>query len=152
MQSKINFIQSDFVNLASALNPTDKGIWGKMDAQQMIEHLADFFKVSSGKIIFPLVTPVEHLPKYKEFLLSEKVFKENTKAPVLPDEPFAARNENMDNAIEELKTETKAFFDFFENDKLQTTQHPVFGNLNFEEWVLLHYKHLLHHAKQFSLI
>jgi hypothetical protein len=152
MQRKIHFIQTNFIQLVSTLNPTSKGIWGKMNAQQMIEHVADFFKVSTQKIIFPLATPAEHLPKYKEFLLSDKSFKENTKAPVLPDEPFATRNTTVQNAIEELKKETNDFFNFFEKNQLKTTLHPAFGELNFEEWVLLHYKHLQHHAKQFGLI
>lgn len=152
MQSKIQFIQFDFIDLASKLNADSKGIWGKMNAQQMIEHVADFFKVSTGKIVFELTTPTEHLPKYKEFLLSDKTFKENTKAPVLPEEPVATRNETIENAIEELKTETNEFFNFFKTNKLKTTLHPAFGELNFDEWVLLHYKHLQHHAKQFSLI
>jgi len=38
------------------------------------------------------------------------------------------------------------------DDKLKTTLHPVFGELNFEEWILLHYKHVTHHLKQFGLI
>lgn len=29
---------------------------------------------------------------------------------------------------------------------------PVLGDLNFEEWIMLHYKHVMHHAKQFGLI
>jgi hypothetical protein len=84
--------------------------------------------------------------------LSDKTFKENTKAPVLPEEPFVTRNITMQNAIEELKTETNEFFNFFKENKLKTTLHPAFGELNFDEWVLLHYKHLHHHAKQFGLI
>lgn len=152
MESKIHFLQYDFIELVSKLKSDDKGNWGKMNAQQMVEHISDFYKVSTGKIIFPLTTPVEHLPKYKEFLLSDKQFKENTKAPVLPDEPLAIRNKNFDDAIEELKNNAKDFFKYFEENKLKTTIHPAFGELNYEEWILLHYKHLQHHAKQFSLI
>jgi hypothetical protein len=33
-----------------------------MNAQQMIEHLSDFFKVASGKTIFNLLSPPEYLP------------------------------------------------------------------------------------------
>ncbi|TXH28993.1 MAG: DUF1569 domain-containing protein, partial [Cyclobacteriaceae bacterium] len=32
------------------------------------------------------------------------------------------------------------------------TTHPVFGALNFDEWILLHYKHVTHHSRQFGLI
>ena len=150
--NKINFIQKDFLTLVSKLNSTDSGRWGLMNAQQMVEHVGDFFKVSTGKINFPLVTATEHLPKYKEFLMSDKEFKENTKAPVLPAEPFAIRNASMKDALLELQKDIDDFFVFFKTDKTIKTLHPAFGELNFEEWIQLHYKHILHHAKQFSLI
>ncbi|MFY7963794.1 MAG: hypothetical protein ACOVO1_02760 [Chitinophagaceae bacterium] len=149
---KINFIKSEFVALVSTLHTSTKGNWGVMNAQQMVEHVGDFFKVSTGKIIFTLTTPIEHLPKYKEFLWSDKEFKENTKAKVLPDEPFAVRNTTMQTAIDELRKDINDFFIFFKEDNTIKTLHPTFGELNFDEWLQLHYKHTLHHAKQFSLI
>ena len=62
------------------------------------------------------------------------------------------RNENIEAAIVKLKKSIDEFFEYFSVDSLQTTNHPVFGALNFEEWVLLHYKHVLHHAKQFGYV
>ena len=59
-----------------------------MNAQQMVEHVAGFFKVSTNQLKFPLVTPEEHFQSLKNFLLSDKEFRENTKAPVLPEEPL----------------------------------------------------------------
>lgn len=149
---KAQFIQTTFPQLVATLDARQTGKWGVMNAQQMVEHVTDFFKVSTHKIIFPLTTAAEHLPKYKEFLLSDKEFKENTKAPVLPPEPFAERNSSMQKAVEELQYEIDAFFEFFATNKVATTLHPAFGDLNFEEWVQLHYKHTLHHAKQFGLV
>jgi hypothetical protein len=152
-RNKLNFIQHELTVLLNNLPAGKAGNWGKMNAQQMVEHLSVFFKVATKKIRFPMVTPVESLPKYKEFLLSDKEFRENTKAPVLPDEPFALRHPSMQNAIKELQGEIDDFILFFENAKPgTTTQHPVFGDLNFEEWVLLHYKHVIHHTKQFGLL
>ncbi len=150
-ERKLNFITNGLVPLLKNLPPGAMGKWGKMNGQQMVEHVSDFFKVSTGKINFPLVTPAEHLPKYKEFLLSEKEFRENTKAPVLPEEPFPVRCSSMKESVVELKKEIVDFISMFEKEPGLITQHPVFGNLNFEEWVLLHYKHVLHHAKQFGL-
>ncbi len=151
-QNKLDFIQKKLLLLLNSL-PADKAAnWGKMNAQQMVEHLTAFFKVSTKKINFPLVTPVEHLPKFKAFLLSDKEFKENTKAPMLPDEPFALKKTTMQNAIQELQEEINDFITFFHTSNADTiAQHPVFGDLNFEEWVLLHYKHIIHHLKQFGL-
>jgi hypothetical protein len=41
---------------------------------------------------------------------------------------------------------------FFAEHPGQTTTHPVFGPLNFNEWILLHHKHMTHHARQFGLM
>ncbi len=123
-----------------------------MNAQQMVEHVSSFFKVSTEKIHFPLTTPLEHLPKYKEFLLSEKEFRENTKAPVLAEEPLPLHYSSMKGAVDELKKSVDDFFDFFKGDASKTTLHPAFGKLNFDEWVQLHHKHVIHHLKQFGLM
>lgn len=149
---KLLFIKDQFISLTKTLNSNSKAKWGKMNAQQMIEHVTDFFKVSTGKLHFDLVTPKEHLPKYLEFLLSDKEFRENTKAPILPDEPFPIRNESFEIALENLNKEIQYFVSFYSNNQDKTNMHPVFGNLNYEQWILLHYKHVLHHAKQFNLI
>jgi len=151
---KLFFITRDFAAMANNLFAEKKGKWGKMNAQQMIEHLAFVFKFSSKKIILPLQTPEEFLPKYKAFLLSDKEFRENTKAPdiIIPEEPLAMRNLSYAEAINELEAEIGDFVFYFKDDPERKTLHPVFGELNFEEWILLHYKHLVHHAKQFELM
>ena len=150
-QTKIDYLKN-FIPLLANLKGDEKGKWGKMNAQQMTEHVSAFFKVSTKKIHFPLTTPLEHLPKYKEFLWSDKEFKENTKAPVLPEEPLPLHYATMQLAIDDLKKSLAYFFEFFKNDPLKTTLHPAFGELNFDEWVQLHYKHVTHHVKQFGLM
>ena len=151
---KLDFIQHQFVLLLKDLPASAEGKWGKMNAQQMVEHVTGFFKVSSNRINFPLVSPSEHLPKLKAFLLSDKEFRENTKAPtsVIGEEPMPVRTNNMEEAIEALQQSIDEFVEYFKGDDYKTTLHPVFGELNFEEWVLLHYKHVLHHGKQFGVI
>jgi len=151
---KLNFITKECVLLFKNLSGDKMGNWGKMNAQQTVEHLAAFFNVSAGKIKFDLVTPVEHLPKYKEFLLSDKEFRENTKAPasVIGEEALPLRYANMDEALEKLAGSITAFENYFKDDPLKTSLHPVFGELNFEEWVLLHYKHVTHHLRQFGVL
>ena len=149
---KALFLKNDLLLLVKKLNGNETGKWGKMNAQQMVEHTAAFFKVSTEKIKFPLTTPVEHLPKYKEFLWSDKEFKENTKAPVLPEDPLPLHYASMQQATEDLGKSVNDFFSFFKDDPTKTTLHPAFGELNFDEWVQLHYKHVVHHLKQFGLM
>jgi hypothetical protein len=124
-----------------------------MNVQQMLEHLVAFFNVSTEKIKFELVTPPEHLPKYKEFLLSDKPFRENTKAPltVIGDEPLPLIYPGIAEAKAYLLMAVNDFEIYFEHEPGKKTLHPVFGPLDFEEWILLHYKHVTHHLRQFGI-
>jgi oxepin-CoA hydrolase/3-oxo-5,6-dehydrosuberyl-CoA semialdehyde dehydrogenase len=70
--TKLAFITHEFPALLQQANATTTAKWGKMNFQQMIEHVASFFTISSNGLQFPLVSPIEHLPKLKEFLMSEK--------------------------------------------------------------------------------
>ena len=101
-----------------------------------------------------LYIPEEHLPKYKEFLMSDKEFRENTKAPadLLGEEPKPVRFLSLDEATDHLRKSVNDFIEYFKNDSERLTTHPLFGPLNFDEWVRLHYKHAVHHLKQFSLL
>jgi oxepin-CoA hydrolase/3-oxo-5,6-dehydrosuberyl-CoA semialdehyde dehydrogenase len=149
---KFDFLTLQLIPLLSALQPATTPKWGKMNAQQMIEHLSDFFKISFSHHKFSVVTDPEHLPKYKAFLLSDKEFRENTKAPVLPEEPFPVRHTSLSAAINELKADIDSFVLYFNDKPNARTIHPVFGDLDFSEWVQLHHKHAIHHLKQFGLL
>lgn len=150
---KINFLKNEFIGKLNNLSSDSKGKWGKMNAQQMVEHITGFFLVSTGKLNIPLITPPEHLQKLKEFLLSEKEFRENTKAPleILSEEPLPLRSASMLEAINELAKSVHYFFLYYEQNTSHKKIHPVFGELNFLEWVQLHHKHVVHHLKQFGL-
>ena len=100
-QAKLDFICKDYVHLMNGLPAETKGKFGKMNMQQVVEHLSDVFKISSGKLKLNLVTPVEHLPRYMDFLYSDKEFRENTKAPanILPEEPAVVRLASIGEAL-----------------------------------------------------
>ncbi|MBK8609510.1 MAG: DUF1569 domain-containing protein [Chitinophagaceae bacterium] len=153
-EQKHQFITKQAMPLFKNLSGNTMGNWGKMNGQQMIEHVAAFFYVSTEKIKFELVTPAEHLPKYREFLYSDKAFRENTKAPgnVIGEDALPLRYATMQEALENLEKSIAYFDIYFKDDADKKTLHPVFGALNFEEWVLLHYKHVTHHLRQFGLI
>lgn len=150
---KQDFIRFQLFSSLEEATPDAKAHWGKMSAQQMIEHLGDFFDISSGKLKFDLITPAEQLPKYREFLLSDKAFRENTKAPasIIGDEPLPLRKASIEEASAALKQSVESFFIYYENGNATPTVHPVFGPLSFEDWILLHYKHVAHHLRQFGL-
>src|SRR2546421_12588391 len=84
-EEKINFLKNDLINHLKKLNADDKGTWGVMNAQQMVEHLSNAFRNWHGMESKKIVTPAEHLSKYKDFLLSERPFKPGTINPEMPE-------------------------------------------------------------------
>lgn len=148
---KENFLRTKLVPLLQQISADELPRWGKMNVQQMIEHFSDSVMVASGKAKLPIVTPKEQLPRYREFLMSEKPFRENTKSPVLAEEPAPLRKHTKAAAIGKLHEELIHFFETFEKDRNHITTNPVFGELDFESNVQLLHKHALHHLRQFGV-
>jgi hypothetical protein len=148
---KENFLRTRLVPSLQQIPPDTKPLWGQMSLHHMVEHMADVLMVASGQLKMELKTPVEKLPVYREFLMSDKPFKENTKSPVLPKEPIPLRTQTLTAAIGKLQEETIRFFEAFEKDPQLKTMHPAFGELDFNENVQVLYKHALHHLKQFGV-
>lgn len=149
---KLDFLTTGSFIAIEKLTPDTPPKWGVMNAQQMIEHLTHFYEVSVEEIPVKLYTPEAHLPKYMEFLMSEKEFRENTKAPLelLGDEALPLESASLSEAVQKLKNTVSRFVNYFGEER--KTLHPVFGRLNYEEWIRLHYKHVVHHLKQFDLL
>lgn len=147
---KIEFLKHRLIPLISKIPSDTRPAWGKMTLQQMIEHFSDYTRIASGKTPFTdIVTPPEHLERLRNFLMSDKPFKENTPNVLMPEVPPPVRNHSLEDAIRELKSEIAFFFAVFEKNNLAVTRNPFFGDLNFEENVQLLHKHALHHLRQF---
>jgi len=97
-------------------------------------------------------TPAEKLEASKQFLMSEKEFRENTKSPSFPEEPLPLHFKTVEEGINKLEKEIADFYIVYENNPGLIITNPVFGDLNYEEAQQLLYKHAQHHAKQFGLI
>ena len=151
MNLKEKFLKEEFSVMLCKLSAEQKGKWGKMNAQQMAEHMSGAFRVASGKHIQKPAFSPEITKKSHDFMMSEKPFRENTPNQLLLDEPYPVKNKNMADALSELQSEIDYFFKVYsENPELRVV-NPFFGNLNFEEQVQLLHKHTTHHAKQFGL-
>lgn len=151
--AKENFLRTKLIRHLQQLDPATPPRWGKMSVQQMIEHFAgDAVRNASGRLrIDTFVTPSENLQRMRDFMMSDKPFKENTKNPLLGEEPAPLRYKTVQGAIGALQQELILFFEAFENNPGLITRNPFFGDLNFEENVQLLYKHALHHLRQFGV-
>jgi hypothetical protein len=149
---KAEFLKHRFIPLLRQIPSDTSPQWGKMTLQQMIEHFSESVRIASGKTVYnDFVFPPEQLQKVREFMLSEKPFRENTVNPLMPEVPAPVINGSVEEAINELQKETKYFFSVFEEDNLQVTRSPFFGDLNYEENIHLLHKHAMHHLRQFGV-
>jgi hypothetical protein len=147
------FLRTKLIAYLQRLDPATAPKWGKMNVQQMIEHFGgDAVRCASGRLkIDTIVTAPENLEKMRAFMMSEKPLRENTKNPLLGEEPASARYHTIQAAIGALQLELIYFFEAFEKDPKLITRNPFFGDLNFEQNIQLLYKHALHHLRQFGI-
>ena len=149
--AKADFLKNKFTPYLQQIPSDTPGKWGKMTLQQMVEHFADSVRIASGTSKHrELVTPEENLQRLRDFIFSDKPFRENTPNPLMPVLPPPVRNASINDSIRELQQEINYFFSEFENNKHLITRNPFFGDMNFEENIHLLYKHALHHLKQFG--
>src|SRR6185312_8650478 len=146
------FLKTDLVARLKRLKGVEKGKWGKMTAQQMVEHFADAVKTANGKLVLPLLNKGERLQKLRDFLKSEEPFKENIDDPLIPREEFKLRKPNIDAAISRVQKELDYFFEIFEKHPEIKTNNPFFGELDYRMNVQLLHKHAMHHLRQFGLV
>lgn len=152
MEDKLfDFLKGDAVNLFKTLQIDTPNSFGKMNVLQMLEHVAEWVSISSGKIKFELQTPEDQLPKWKVFLMSDKEMRPNTPNSLMSNEPPIANHTNIIVACDAIQNEINTYFNRFEGKELETETHPFFGPLNYEEWAILHGKHLRHHLRQFNI-
>jgi hypothetical protein len=145
------FFREEYISLLKKLKFDDRGNWGVLSPQGMVEHMTDSIAISYERIVYPLHTPQEFLEKAKSFAISDKEFKPNTKNALMTDDPAPLRNHSLQEAILELENEIQLFLGYFKKFPDKKTLNPFFGELNYQDWLTLLHKHARHHLKQFNL-
>jgi len=146
----IEFDYNSISNIIEGFTKSTKPLWGNMTASEVIVHLQDTVIISLNRTKVELLTPEEKLPLYVKFLSSNQEMPKGYKVGFL-----VTNKASNDIEIEViLKNHNEILADFFKlkNDPDFSALHPIYGVLNYNQWVLLHQKHYTHHLKQFGLI
>lgn len=133
------------------LHPKAKPLWGLMSPQHMVEHLVGTWRISNGRSRVTNIVQMEALEQRRAFLFSDKVYEKNISNPVLGNGLQPLRKKSLADAIDQLENEMTAFFSYHESNPGQIENHPVFGALDFEGWLIFQAKHMGHHLAQFGL-
>lgn len=134
------------------LTSSSAALWGRMDAQQMVEHLILLYDISNKKQETPILTPEKYLHKSQAFLRSEELMPKNFVAKFLPIDPIPYTYPSLEEAISKLFYSLDSFHSYWKGREEETLNHPVFGKLNKELWDRVHNKHIHHHFSQFGLV
>ncbi|MBL0066956.1 MAG: hypothetical protein IPP39_00140 [Chitinophagaceae bacterium] len=128
---KENFLRTKLVSCLQRLDPATPPRWGKMSVQQMIEHYAgDAVRNASGRLkIDTIITLPENLGRMREFMMSDKPFKENTKNPLMGKEPAPLQYQTVQAAIGSLQEELIYFFEVYEKNPAQIIRNPFLVTL-----------------------
>lgn len=150
----MKFVQADlcaFLEILENLDEKKSASWGKMTPQRMIEHLSDCIYMSCGIGNHELLIPEEKIKGMQTFLYSDKEMLQNILVPFAK-ENTPLRNTDIELAIDEFTMAWVDFEEMYSEDPQKTALHPYYGNLNYEQWLLLHSKHFTHHFTQFGLM
>jgi hypothetical protein len=146
------FLEEKFFNAVSAINKEAKALWGKMSSQHMVEHLLWSFEISTGTTEVICRIPVHMLDRMKKFLYQNSPTPFNFKNPSLGEEPPGLRFPGISEALSALESELEKFLKNYNKNPEMIFIHPLFGEINLEEWHRSHFKHCYHHLLQFNLI
>ena len=150
IKEKANFLKNEYAGILTKLDADAPAKWGKMNVQQMIEHMSDYVRIANGRTPADIITEEEKLPRMQGFLTSEKTFPENTPNVLMPDTPPPARLNSKAEAIAELQSEIDHFLEVYSNESGKKLNNPFFGSLDYDMQVQLLYKHSTHHLRQFG--
>ncbi len=147
------FFDDEFHLLLKNITPDCKPIWGTMDAQRMMEHVAIAFKIANGKIEIPASAIDAKSVKLKRlFLLSDKPLPRDFHNPILSQGLKSYEHQSFEIAKQKLIDEVESFHFYFNKKTDSTCVHNLFGNLNYHEWLWFEYKHVMHHFMQFRIV
>ena len=147
---KIPLIEKMLYKLQRDLSADTPALFGKMNAQQMIEHLGMVFLLSTGKFDIPYKGSEEDAQKYRaQFSNSEAPWKD-----VFPSESFGVprppRHDDIAGSKAELAKTFQRYLEYCEAHPDKDQPHFYLGNLSVDQWREVHVKHLRHHMQQFG--
>ncbi len=130
---------------------THKPAWGQMTSQHMIEHLAQVVIYSTILSNKDRIMPNKQQEETAGFMLySDAEFPQNIMNPMYKDGLPAYTHPTIEIAKSQLLKNLDTFFRTFEKNPKGYSFNPFFGDMDYDQLLILHTKHFKHHLKQFG--
>ena len=131
---------------ARRLTPATAAKWGKMNAPQMVAHLTNSMRMSTGEL------PVQGMRHFARlFPLKQLLIYVVPMAKGLPtaQELISREPEPIDEEIEAFNAAVDHFASLPRD--YAWPAHPLFGAMTRRDWATLAYRHCDHHLRQFGV-
>ncbi|WP_396169410.1 DUF1569 domain-containing protein [Flavobacterium sp.] len=130
-----------------SLTSETPAVWGKMTVDQMLQHCNAAIEVAFGEKEITVNWMMRLLGK----LVKKKIFNSDFQhnSPTAPEFIF---DDSYD--FETSKTTLIQKYSRFSNEgksAITVMKHPFWGNMTYEDWDKLMWKHLDHHLRQFGV-
>lgn len=143
-------VTQEIINRINQITPTQRPLWGKMSADQMLAHcnVAYSYTFEPEKFKKPGFIMRFLLNSFiKKMVTGEKPYPKNSRtAPefvVVGSKDFEAEKAKLIAYVSKCQELGESYFEGKENHS--------FGKMSAKEWNVLFYKHLDHHLTQFGV-
>jgi oxepin-CoA hydrolase/3-oxo-5,6-dehydrosuberyl-CoA semialdehyde dehydrogenase len=146
------FLREMLLTALAPLSESDRPRWGKMSAQQMVEHLVWAFELSTGRAQAECRVLPEERERIQRFLDDNRPSPHEFMNPALVAGLPPLRWTGVVEARVALSVEVGHFLEQSRTHPGATHTHPLFGPIGVEQWSRTHFKHGYHHLLQFGLV
>src|SRR5262245_61973103 len=126
-----DLLTTDIPQLLGTLTPETKPHWGRMDAQNVVEHLSLVMRISNGKnpLVGITLTP-DRIERGRAFRSGPDPMPHDVRMPGIPADPPPHRFASIPAAIERLMKEINDFHAYWQQTPpTDLPWHPRFGPL-----------------------
>jgi hypothetical protein len=124
--------------------------WGTMTAHEMLCHLADSFRGVMGERAVSVAPASPAKRRLMRFVALHVPLPWARGIPTRP-EVDPKRSGTRPTAFESDRQEVIALLRKFASPAARYQQHPMFGAMSRDDWMIWGYRHMDHHLRQFGL-
>jgi hypothetical protein len=138
--------RQELIERLDRLKPETTPLWGKMNAPQMLAHIADWMLMAKGDLKPALKKHPLRYPVLKQLVIYWLPFPKG-----VPTARELISRKPAEWSVERASVR-QHFKSFGSPDpKAMWPDHPVFGRMNQKTWAVLAYRHTDHHFRQFGV-
>lgn len=142
--------RTEIIRRLRALRPDAPRLWGKMSAHQMVVHLCDSFKITTGEKVASPATGVAQRTVIKWMALYLPV-RWPPDIPTRPELDQAVGGTKPGDFADDVTALVVIVEHIASNSRtLVGLSHPIFGPMSPRAWLRWGYLHTDHHLRQFG--